>query len=223
LQNSLRAFKPKFLDDSIRVERAFDGGYLVNERAIRLSRYLLSLGVNYDWSFEADFRKRKLDAQILCFDHSVSKDVLQDNISDALNQILSVRFILEVLSLNVRGVKCKFHALKRSVSLYSDFSSFFSSDSVHFFSKGVSNEKSPHFFTIGEVFQMIPADQLVENSVFVKMDIEQSGFRVLPGLVKFGKYLTGLVIEFRGYPWPMLPSRLFRGFPHKGDGLQVSS
>jgi len=204
LQNSLQAFKPKFLDDLIRVGRAFDGGYLVNERAIRLSRYLLSFGVNYDWSFEADFRKRKLDAQILCFDHSVSKDVLRGNISDALNQIFSVRFILAALSLNVRDVRRRFHALKCSIRLYSDFSSFFSSESVRFFSKGVSDEKSPQFLTIGEVFQMIPADQLVENSVFVKMDIEQSEFRVLPDLVKFGKYLTGLVIEFHDLDrlWP---------------------
>jgi hypothetical protein len=115
VQNSLRAFKPKFLDDLIRVGRAFDGGYLVNERAIRVSRYLLSFGVNYDWSFEADFRKRKSDAQILCFDHSVSKDVLQNEIVDALKQILSVRCILEALSLNFRGVKRRFQALKGSL------------------------------------------------------------------------------------------------------------
>jgi hypothetical protein len=204
VQNSLRAFKPKFLDDLIRVGRAFDGGYLVNERAIRVSRYLLSFGVNYDWSFEADFRKRKSDAQILCFDHSVSKDVLQNEIVDALKQILSVRCILEALSLNFRGVKRRFQALKGSLRLYSNFSSFFSSDAVRFFSKGVSNEESQHFFTISEVFQMIPPDQLVENSVFVKMDIEQSEFRVLTDLVKFGKYLTGLVIEFHDLDilWP---------------------
>ena len=204
LQNSLRAFKPKFLDDLIRVGRAFDGGYLVNERGIRLSRYLLSFGVNYDWSFEADFRKRKLDARILCFDPSVSKERLRDEIVDALKQILSARCILEALSLNFRGVRRKFQALKHSLSLYSDFSSFFSGDSVRFFCKEVSDEKGPNFFTIDEVFQMIPADRLEENSVFVKMDIEQSEFRVLPSLLKFEKYLTGLVIEFHGLDrlWP---------------------
>jgi hypothetical protein len=204
LHNSLRAFKPRFLNDLIRVGRAFDGGYVVNERAIRLSRYLLSFGVGYDWSFEADFHKRKLDAEILCFDHSVSKDVLRDEIVDALKQILSVRFILEGLSVNFREVERRFQALKGSLRLYYKFLSFFSCGSIHFFSKGVSNEKSPHFFSISEVFQMIPPAQLLENSAFVKMDIEQSEFRVLPGLLKFGKYLTGLVIEFHDLDilWP---------------------
>jgi len=39
---------------------------------------------------------------------------------------------------------------------------------------------------------MLPPEQLVDNSIFVKMDIEQSEFRVLPGLLKFEKYINGL-------------------------------
>ena len=50
-------------------------------------------------------------------------EVLRDEIVDALNQILSVRFIWEGLSLNLRGVERKFQTLKGSLRLYSDFSS----------------------------------------------------------------------------------------------------
>ena len=205
LQNSLRAFRPKFLNDLIRLGRDSDGGYVVNERAIRLSRYLLSFGVNDDWSFEASFRNRNPDAQIFCFDHSVSKDVLREKSIDALNQILSARFVLGALSLNFRGVRNKFRALKRSIKLHSDFSSFFFSSNVRLFSRGVSNVNSSKFFTVSEIFQMIPQDQLdVENSVFVKMDIEQSEFRVFPDLLKFERCLNGLVIEFHDLDilWP---------------------
>jgi hypothetical protein len=205
LQNSLRTFRPNFLNDLIRLGRDFDGGYVVNERAIRLSRYLLSFGVNDDWSFEASFRNQNPDAQILCFDHSVSKEVLRERFLDALNQILSARFVLGALSLNFRGVRNKFRTLRRYVELQSDFSSFFSSKNVRLFSRGVSNASSPKFFTINEVFQMIPPDQLdVENSVFVKMDIEQSEFRVLPDLLRFDKCLGGMVVEFHDLDilWP---------------------
>jgi hypothetical protein len=73
-RNSLRAFRPKFLDDLLHLGRAFAGGYVVNERAIRQSRYLLSL--NDDCCFAANFRDRKPDAGIFCFDYSVSKQVL---------------------------------------------------------------------------------------------------------------------------------------------------
>jgi len=203
-QNSLRAFRPKFLDDLIRLGRAFDGGYVVNERAIRQSRFLLSFGVNDDWSFEADFRERMPDARIFCFDYSVSKQILREKVLESLNQILSVRFVLGALSLNFRGVRNKFQYLKRAIRLHSDFSLFFSGRNVRFFSRGVSNSAGTKYFTIDEVFQMLPSDQLVENSIFVKMDIERSEFRVLPGLLKFEKYINGLVIEFHDLDilWP---------------------
>ena len=204
-QNSLQAFKPRCLGDMIRLGRAFDGGYIVNERVIPASRYLLSFGVNDDWSFEADFLNLKPDVQILCFDHSVSRRDLQEKTIDALNQILSARFILGAMTLNFRGVRNKFQALRRAVRLRSDFSKFFSRDNIQFFSKGVSNIEDSHFVTISEVFHMIPPDQLLENSVFMKMDIEQSEFRVLPELLEFEKYLSGMVIEFHDLDifWPI--------------------
>jgi len=65
MQKSLQSFKPMFLDDLIRVGASFDGGYLVNERSIQSSQYLLSFGVYDDCSFEADFLNRQPNLQIL--------------------------------------------------------------------------------------------------------------------------------------------------------------
>ena len=192
------------LGDLVRVGRPFDGGYVVNERAVRRTRYLLSFGINDDWSFEADFHNRVPEAKILCFDHSVSKDILREKIVEALNQILSVRFVLGLLSLNFRGARNKFQALWRAVRLYSDFSRFFSSANVHFFSKGVSNANSSKFFTISEIFDLIREPDLEENSVFMKMDIEQAEFRVLPEFSPYYKYVSGMAIEFHDLDilWP---------------------
>jgi hypothetical protein len=151
-RNSLRAFRPVCLGDLVRLGRAFDGGYVVNERAVRQTRYLMSFGINDDWSFEADFRGRVPAAKLLCFDHSVSKDILKEKVVVALNEILSLRFILGALSLNFRGVRNKFKALQRALRVQSDFSHFFSGKNVHFYSKGVSNVNGSKFFTISEVF-----------------------------------------------------------------------
>jgi len=201
---SLRAFRPTCLGDLVRLGRPFDGGYVVNDRAVERTRYLLSFGINDDWSFEADFHNRVPEARILCFDHSVSKDILREKIIEALNQILSARFLLGVLSLNFRGARNKFQVLWRALRLYSDFSHFFSSENVRLFSKGVSNAGSSKFFTISEVFDLIREPELKENGVFIKMDIEQAEFRVLPELSAYCKYVSGMAIEFHDLDilWP---------------------
>jgi hypothetical protein len=69
---------------------------------------------------------------------------------------------------------------------------------------GISSEKTKSFVTITDVFQMIPRDELSENSVFVKMDIEQSEFRVLPELMKLQRYINSMVVEFHDLDilWP---------------------
>jgi len=193
---SLEAYKPKASDDLIRVGRVFDGGYVINETALRRTKYLLSFGVNDDWSFEADFLHRNPDVTIFCFDNSVSKNAFRDRIVDSLNQILSVRFILGLLSLNFRGARNKISNLKRAKRVYSDFCQFFTQANVRFVAKGISSEASGPFLTMSDVFRLIPQDSLTENSVFIKMDIERSEFRVLPDLFKFREYVAGLVIEF---------------------------
>ena len=194
---SLRPFRPRRLSDLIRLGRDFDGGYVLNERIISRTRYLLSFGINDDWSFEFAFRTRNQAAQILCFDHTVSKAAFREQSINALNQILSARFILGALTLNFSGVRNKVRALQRSLRLQSDFSSFFSSKSIRLFSMGVSNSSSSKFLSIDQIFQLIPSNEReLENSVFLKMDIEQSEFRVFPELLRFAKCLNGLVIEF---------------------------
>jgi hypothetical protein len=63
-------------------------------------------------------------------------------------------------------------------------------------SKGISNEAKGSFLTLEDVFHLIPPEHLTENSVFIKIDIERSEFRVLPDVVRFQEYLSGFVVEF---------------------------
>jgi len=193
---SLRPFRPTRLGDLVRLGRPFDGGYIVNERAVQQSDYLLSFGINDDWSFEEGFRKRRPEAEILCFDHSVSQPILREQLLQNINSVLSARFVLGALSGNLQGVRNKFRALKRSRHVETDFAQFVSRRNVSFYSRGVSNASSAKFFTIDEIFHLIPRPDLREHCVFIKMDIEQYEFRVLPELPKYFRFLTGLVVEF---------------------------
>jgi hypothetical protein len=204
-QRSLAAFKPKLLNDLIRMGNAYDGGYVVNTTSVLHSRYLISFGVNDDWSFEKEFLRRQPPLTVLCFDHSVSKDIFLQRLRDALNEILSIRFLLLILSLNVRGVRRRLSLLKRWARIYLGFRSFFRRENARFISKGISNNHDNNrFIDLDDVFQMIPRERLSDNSIFVKMDIELSEFRVLPQLAKFEKYVSGMVVEFHDLDilWP---------------------
>lgn len=196
VQYSLGVYRPEPTGDLIRIGRVYDGGYVINERALRQARYLLSFGVNDDWSFEADFLSRNPHAKAFCFDHSVSKNIFKDKIIDSLNQILSLRFILGVLSLNFPGARNKISYFQNNRKVYRDFCQFIAQPNLSFISKGVSSEASASFLAMDDVFHLIPQDALTENSVFIKMDIEQSEYRALPELFRFRKYVSGLVIEF---------------------------
>ena len=73
----------------------------------------MSFGVNDDWSFELDFLNRKPDVKVFCFDYSVSKSVFLKKMLDALNEILSLKFALLVLSFN--SVRCTTKAIHAEV------------------------------------------------------------------------------------------------------------
>jgi len=173
-----------------------DGGYVVNKRSILQSQYLMSFGVSTDWSFELDFLNRKPDVTVCCFDYSVSKGVFRTNMLDALSEILSLRFALLTLSLNWPRMRRKLWALKSWTHIYRGFSRFIAKANVRFDARGISNEKNAQFVTFAEAFQSLSPDEIPENSVFVKMDIELSEFRVLPDLLRFEQYINGLAIEF---------------------------
>jgi hypothetical protein len=204
VQPSLQGFRPKFLNDLVRVGPGCDGGYVVNARSIRHSQYLMSFGVNDDWSFELAFLDRKPDVKVFCYDYSVSKSVFRQQMLNALNEVLSLRFLLVVLSLNLSGVRRRFSCLKDRARIYHGFSRFIAKENVRFREKGVSNEKTARFVTFAEAFQSMSSAEVPENSVFVKMDIEQFEFRVLPDLLKFERYINGLAIEFHDLDmfWP---------------------
>jgi hypothetical protein len=52
-----KTFRPKGLYDLIRIGKENDGGYLVGKNSVLKSEYLISFGINDDWSFEEQFRK----------------------------------------------------------------------------------------------------------------------------------------------------------------------
>ena len=54
-----KVFKPSGLYDLIRIGKNNDGGYLICKNSLTQSEYLVSFGINNDFSFEEQFFKYK--------------------------------------------------------------------------------------------------------------------------------------------------------------------
>ena len=51
----------------------------VGKNSINNSEYLISMGLDLDWSFEEDFKKRNNKLNILCFDDKLDKKFIFKN------------------------------------------------------------------------------------------------------------------------------------------------
>lgn len=201
---TLAGLRPECLKGMIRLGRDCDGGYVINSEALRSSRLVISFGLGEDWSFEADFLKRKPGLKVLCFDHSVSSDVFLSRMRGALDQIMSVNFECQPLLLRQQRARQMLDAYRHAANTYSGFQSFCSAPGVSFFNLGISDVRGERFVTFADVFELVPPRELLKDAAFVKMDIEQSEYRVLPQFLGFQQYVNGMVVEFHDLDvlWP---------------------
>ena len=159
-------FKPIANYELVRVGRSNDGGYLIGKNSINNSEYLISMGLDLDWSFEEDFKKRNDKLNILCFDDKLDKKFIFKNI---LMQILFILFNQN---------------LKYLISLVKNYFNF------GIFLKKVKYQKKK--ITYNDVLKI----QNNINNIFFKIDIEGSEYRILDELIKIKNKITGIAIEF---------------------------
>ena len=61
----------KTAKDLLRIGKNYDGGYLISSKDLHRSDFLISLGINDDWSFEKDFLNLNR-VPLWAFDGSIS-------------------------------------------------------------------------------------------------------------------------------------------------------
>ena len=164
-----KIFKPAKNYELIRLGRSYDGGYLIGKNSINNSEYLISMGLDLDWSFEEDFKKINNKINIQCFDDKLDKKFIFKNI------VIQILFIL--FNQN----------LKYLISLVKNYFNF------NIFLKKVKYEKKK--ITYGDVLKI----QKNINNIFFKIDIEGSEYRILNELIKIKNKITGIVIEFHDF------------------------
>ena len=159
-------FKPIANYELVRVGRSNDGGYLIGKNSINSSEYLISMGLDLDWSFEEEFIKKNDKINIICFDDNLDKKFIFKKII--------IQIILIISNRN----------LKYLISLIKNFINF------DLFVKKVEYKKKK--INYGDVLKI----QNDINNLFFKIDIEGSEYRILDELITIKNKITGLVIEF---------------------------
>jgi len=159
-------FKPIANYELVRIGRSNDGGYLIGKNSINSSKYLISMGLDLDWSFEEEFIKKNDKINIICFDDNLDKKFIFKKII--------IQIILIIFNRN----------LKYLISLIKNFINF------DLFVKKVEYKKKK--INYGDVLKI----QNDINNLFFKIDIEGSEYRILDELIKIKNKITGLVIEF---------------------------
>ena len=59
--------KPIKNTNLIRLGRDRDGGYIIDERIVKNTNYLVTFGMGPDWSFELDYIKKNPDVKIFMY------------------------------------------------------------------------------------------------------------------------------------------------------------
>ena len=67
-----KIFKPKFEYHLQRLGNQSDGGYLVGLNTVKKTKFLISYGINDDWSFEKDFKKINKKVRVFTYDDKLN-------------------------------------------------------------------------------------------------------------------------------------------------------
>ena len=155
--------------DLVRIGGEYDGGYLVSKSDIKNCELLISLGIFDDWRFEKDFIQ------------------ISNRRVEAYDGSLSLRFWI------TRSI---IQTLKNPFNFYI-FRKFFSYKSLFkgknkLFKKyvGLNSDNVDHC-TLDDILK-----NKTEKNIFLKIDIENSEYRLLDQILLYENKICGMVIEF---------------------------
>lgn len=168
----------------IRLGRNEDGGYVLPARVVDACTALVSLGISTEWSFEADFARRKPDTPILGFDPSISPKKFRK---------MATRSAFDATRFRLLGKSARARLAAERVKVARDYFHFFKGNACHYPYR-ITDVSGGTSKTFADVIALVPPE--ARTSMIVKVDIEGSEYRVLPDVVRFAAQIDCLLVEF---------------------------
>ncbi len=169
-------FRPLNIDKKklLRLGQMGDGGYIIHKESIKLTKKLITLGLNDDWSFEKGFLKFNNQIKIYAYDHTIT------------NGFWLKRFIKDFFQLLI----LKKLRLKKILDIFKYIDYFLFFNKHKHYKQKIGNKKNS--ISLNRVFQK----PLNNFSVFLKIDIEGSEYEILSQIRQFEKKINSIIIEF---------------------------
>jgi hypothetical protein len=178
------ALLPADRSDLRRLGSPNDGGYVVPLAALERASVLLSFGLSVDWNFERDALALNPGLMLHAYDHTVDARFFA---KAAVLGALAVP--LRLLTLNPRRVAKSLRKVRRSL----DYFRFFKGRSRHFVQRVWFNDDRGSA-NLDVIIARTGATK--PHSIFAKIDIEGSEYRVLPFIAEHARLFSGLAVEF---------------------------
>ena len=160
------SWKPINTSGMVLIGPKCDGGYVVTEAAAKAANLLVSMGVNDDWRFEEDFRKRT-GASVVAYDGTV-------------NWWFWTRHALRSIQ------RTDFRRLGR----YASYRRFFTGEKVQHRKQMIGDGRNGTV-SVSDILREFPDQQ-----IFLKMDIEGSEYEVLDQIVAEQDRFAGIAMEW---------------------------
>lgn len=175
--------RPFFFENLIRVGNRFDGGYVVPEQALKSCKFLLSLGINDDISFDLHFSKANKDICCIGVDYTVTPAFLRRRrvqvvVKSAINSLLD---------------KKKHQIYRAKAKNIKKFKEFFSGNN-RFLPLEVTDNASFGKITISELVNKCNSSSYLD--IFLKMDIEGAEYKVTQDIVNNVERISYIACEY---------------------------
>ena len=175
LPKNFKPYKVK-LKNLIRLGSKFDGGYVIDNRVISKTKYLITCGLNDDWSFEKEFLKKNPNCCLFAYDHTVTSNYWKNRFKQDFIKLISFKKL----------------SLKKILNIfkYIDYVFFFKGKKIHFIKKIVKKIKTVNNEeTINNILKN-------KKNIILKIDIENDEYKILPDIIANSNKINMLIIEF---------------------------
>ena len=159
----------------IRIGPKKDGGYVIDKRIIGKTDYIVTCGLNDDWEFEKEFLKYNQKTQVIAYDHTVNNNFWVNKFFKDLIHF----FLLKKLS---------YWKIKNIFS-FIDYNFFFRNRNIHHKLMIDSVTKSKLSININEIVKN-------KKNILLKIDIENTEYKILKQIINNSKKINCLIIEF---------------------------
>ena len=172
-------FKPYNVGNLIRLGGKKDGGYLLSEKSLSKTNFLVSLGIAYNWDFEIDFldKKKNKNLSILTFDNSISREIVK--------KFSKKSFFLFF-------IKPSFKKIQHIYKFFSFTNTFDGKKAIHI-SKNVTTANTEKTINLENIFSLIKEKN---QNIILKIDIEGGEYYLLKDIFRYSERINVLIIEF---------------------------